>query len=78
MFSFAVIQWVTSWHAEAVAATISASVKPVDVGSPAQVVRLGPGRIVLSGTQMAFGQEDGDLRLAFGRLDKALETSEPI
>ena len=24
---------------------------------------------------MAFGQEDGDLRLAFGRLDKALESS---
>ena len=23
---------------------------------------------------MAFGQEDGDLRLAFGRLDKALES----
>jgi enamine deaminase RidA (YjgF/YER057c/UK114 family) len=61
---------------EAVAATVSASAKSVDlIGSPAQVVRLGPGRIVLSGTQMAFGQEDGDLRLAFGRLDKALETS---
>lgn len=61
---------------EAVAALSKAPAKALEaVGSPAQVVRLGPGRIVLSGTQMAFGGEDGDLRLAFGRLDKALESA---
>jgi enamine deaminase RidA (YjgF/YER057c/UK114 family) len=41
----------------------------------AQMVRLGPGKIILSGTQLAFGGADGDLRLAFGRLDKALESA---
>jgi enamine deaminase RidA (YjgF/YER057c/UK114 family) len=61
---------------EAVAAlpeTQSKAPHRADVG--AQVVQLGPGKIVLSGTQMAFGEEDRDLRLAFGRLDKALESA---
>jgi enamine deaminase RidA (YjgF/YER057c/UK114 family) len=61
---------------EAVASLSAAPPKFMQViGSPAQVVKLGPGKIVLSGTQMAFGREDADLRLAFGRLDKALESA---
>ena len=58
---------------EAVAALSAAPAKPVEV-TPT-VVKLGAGKLVLSGTQMAFGREDGDLRLAFGRLDKALESA---
>jgi enamine deaminase RidA (YjgF/YER057c/UK114 family) len=62
---------------EAVAALAAAPSKPVEfAGAPGgkEMVKLGPGKIALSGTQMAFGNEDGDFRLAFGRLDKALES----
>ena len=58
---------------EAVADLAADQPKPVQI-SP-QMVKLAPGKVVLSGTQMAFGREDGDLRLAFGRLDKALESA---
>ena len=57
---------------EAVADLAADQPKPVQI-SP-QMVKLAPGKVVLSGAQMAFGREDGDLRLAFGRLDKALES----
>ncbi len=33
----------------------------------------GPAKLVFSGSQMAFGEKDADLRLAFERLNKALE-----
>ncbi len=39
-----------------------------------QIALVGPGRIAISGTQMAFGYQDQDLRLAFQRLSKALES----
>lgn len=39
-----------------------------------QVALVGPGRLALSGTQMAFGYQDQDLRLAFQRLAKAVES----
>ncbi|HEX5227648.1 MAG TPA: Rid family hydrolase [Bryobacteraceae bacterium] len=32
----------------------------------------GPSEIVITGTQLAFGSQDNDLKLALGRLDKAL------
>ena len=35
---------------------------------------MGSSKIVFSGTQMAFGDQDKDVRLAFDRLRKALET----
>ncbi|MBI4875997.1 MAG: hypothetical protein HY822_15280 [Acidobacteria bacterium] len=39
-----------------------------------QVALVAPGRLALSGMQMAFGYQDQDLRLAFLRLAKALES----
>ncbi|HYP14147.1 MAG TPA: hypothetical protein VEQ63_09500 [Bryobacteraceae bacterium] len=38
------------------------------------IATVGPGRILLTGTQLAFGGEEADLRLAFDRLGKALES----
>jgi 2-iminobutanoate/2-iminopropanoate deaminase len=39
-----------------------------------QISLVGSSKIVFSGTQMAFGDQDKDVRLAFDRLRKALET----
>ena len=39
-----------------------------------QIALAGPVRLAISGTQMAFGYQDQDLRLAFQRLAKALES----
>jgi len=39
-----------------------------------QIALVGPVRLAISGTQMAFGYQDQDLRLAFQRLAKALES----
>jgi enamine deaminase RidA (YjgF/YER057c/UK114 family) len=39
-----------------------------------QLALVGPGRLALSGSQMAFGYQDQDLRLAFQRLQKAMES----
>ncbi len=63
---------------EAVAALTSPPGKPLQlIGSIAdrysQAALVGPGKVVLTGTQMAFGREEGDVRLAFGRLVKALD-----
>lgn len=41
-----------------------------------QVAMVGPGRIVITGTQMGFGTEETDVRLAFDRLGKALESNQ--
>ncbi|HYP06837.1 MAG TPA: hypothetical protein VER03_11455 [Bryobacteraceae bacterium] len=38
----------------------------------ADAVLLGPGKIVISGMQMAFGSGEQDIRLAYGRLEKAI------
>ena len=38
-----------------------------------QIALLAPGRVALSGTQMAFRFQDSDVRLAFDRLKKVLE-----
>ena len=38
-----------------------------------QIAVVGPGRVALTGTQMAFRAQDSDIRLAFERLKKALE-----
>jgi enamine deaminase RidA (YjgF/YER057c/UK114 family) len=38
-----------------------------------QVALVGPGKLVLSGTQMAFHGEEQDVRLAFDRLKKVVE-----
>jgi 2-iminobutanoate/2-iminopropanoate deaminase len=39
----------------------------------AQIALVGPGRLVISGTQLGFGSKDPDIRLAFERLGKVLE-----
>lgn len=39
-----------------------------------QVALVGPVRVAISGTQMAFGYQEQDLRLAFQRLAKAIES----
>jgi enamine deaminase RidA (YjgF/YER057c/UK114 family) len=41
-----------------------------------QVAVVGPGRIVVTGTQMGFGTEPADVRLAFDRLGRALEAQQ--
>ncbi len=38
-----------------------------------QIVLVNSPKIVLTGIQMTFGNQDADFRLAFGRLQKALE-----
>jgi enamine deaminase RidA (YjgF/YER057c/UK114 family) len=46
-----------------------------DSGDPdAQVATVGPGKIALTGAQLGFGKEEADVRLAFDRLGKALES----
>ena len=39
-----------------------------------QIALVNASKMVLSGTQMAFQDQDGDLRLAFGRLQRVLES----
>lgn len=41
-----------------------------------QIALVGPGRVVITGTQMGFGSEAADVRLAFGRLGKALDAQQ--
>jgi enamine deaminase RidA (YjgF/YER057c/UK114 family) len=38
-----------------------------------QAALVAPGKLILTGTQLAFGSRDEDIRLAFERLGKALE-----
>jgi enamine deaminase RidA (YjgF/YER057c/UK114 family) len=38
-----------------------------------QIAEVGPGPVVITGTQLGFGPQEADIRLAFGRLGKALE-----
>lgn len=62
---------------EAVAAMQSASSQAVERRSvkenrSSDVVTVKPGRILISGTQLAFGSRAEDIRLAFGRLEKAI------
>jgi enamine deaminase RidA (YjgF/YER057c/UK114 family) len=62
---------------EAVAARQSASAQAVErrnikENRYSDVVLVGPGRILISGTQLAFGSGVEDIRLAFGRLEKAI------
>jgi enamine deaminase RidA (YjgF/YER057c/UK114 family) len=63
---------------EAVAAPV-APPQSVDFRKPAEgryseAVILGPGKVVFTGTQLAFGAKEEDVRLAFGRLEKALNS----
>jgi enamine deaminase RidA (YjgF/YER057c/UK114 family) len=37
-----------------------------------QIALVGASRVAITGTQVAFGVQDADVRLAFGRLEKAL------
>ncbi len=39
-----------------------------------QVALVGPGRIAMTGAQMAFGAKEEDVRLAFQRMEKTLDT----
>jgi enamine deaminase RidA (YjgF/YER057c/UK114 family) len=67
---------------EAVARLNSAPSKPLEFVNPpgvpsspnySQVALVGPGKLAITGTQLAFHAEDNDVRLAFERLKKALE-----
>ena len=65
---------------EAVAAVQEPAKGPVEyrnakAGGYSDAVVVGPGRIVISGTQLAFGSGEEDVRLAFGRLEKAITPS---
>lgn len=75
----------TPIECEAVAALERAPTGRVELLNPqgieaspnySQAALVGPGRIVITGTQMGFGTEDGDIRLAFDRLGKSLEASQ--
>lgn len=55
---------------EATAAAATAPAQGVEYRQSAVIT--GPGNIVLTGTQLAFGAGEQDIRLAFERMDKAL------
>ena len=62
---------------EAVAAVEAPVKNPVEYRNAKEnrhsdAVIVGPGKIVISGTQLAFGSGEEDVRLAFGRLEKAI------
>jgi enamine deaminase RidA (YjgF/YER057c/UK114 family) len=62
---------------EAIAAPASAPSQPFEFRKPMEgrysdVAVIGPGKIVITGTQLSFGAGEEDVRLAFGRLEKAL------
>jgi enamine deaminase RidA (YjgF/YER057c/UK114 family) len=64
---------------EAVAAPAKMASKLVEFRNPmegrySEVAIVPPGKIVISGSQLAFGSGEEDLRLAFGRLEKALSS----
>ncbi len=66
---------------EAVASLATTPPKPLflfqpQAGAYSAVALVGPGKIVISGTQLAFRQTDEDVRLAFGRLSKAVEAAQ--
>lgn len=52
-----------------------AKMLPAGADGFAQAVLLAPGRIVLTGTQLGFGKENSDLRLALERLGRNLEAA---
>jgi enamine deaminase RidA (YjgF/YER057c/UK114 family) len=58
---------------EATARLSGAHAKPLEILNNGQAVAVSAIALALSGTQMAFGFDDKDARLAFQRLDKALE-----
>jgi enamine deaminase RidA (YjgF/YER057c/UK114 family) len=63
---------------EAVAALKSAPRSPLDLfeaqpGRYSQAAFVAPGKVALTGSQVGFRFQDEDVRLAFGRLGKALE-----
>lgn len=64
---------------EAVAALSSTPAGPLSLldiapGRYSQVALVGPGRLALTGTQLGFRAQDADVKLAFERLGKALES----
>ncbi|HUS04870.1 MAG TPA: hypothetical protein VMZ52_01135 [Bryobacteraceae bacterium] len=67
---------------EAVAALKAAPLEPLRLVNPMEgrhslAAFVHPGKIAFTGTQMAFRFQDEDVRLAFGRLGKALESVGP-
>jgi enamine deaminase RidA (YjgF/YER057c/UK114 family) len=59
---------------EAVAALVAPLPSRVD-RKPGQLTAVGPGQVVLTSMQMAFGNSENDLRLALERLGKTLESA---
>ncbi len=64
---------------EAVAMLKTAPSSPLSFFEPepgkySQIAMVGPGKVALTGTQVGFRFQDEDVRLAFGRLGKALES----
>ncbi len=73
----------TPVECEAIAALESPAQPPFQLVNPeglprspnySQVALIPPGRLVITGTQLGFGSADKDIRLAFERLRKALES----
>lgn len=52
--------------------TVARLTKPAS-GSDSQIARISSQELVISGTQLAFGNQDSDFKLAFSRLEKALQ-----
>jgi enamine deaminase RidA (YjgF/YER057c/UK114 family) len=64
---------------EAIAALPATPAQPIEFRKPIEgrysdAVVVGPGKIVISGTQLAFGAREQDVKLAFDRLEKALNS----
>jgi enamine deaminase RidA (YjgF/YER057c/UK114 family) len=60
---------------EAVARLAAAPATPVSFASNSQAVLVASPHLVITGTQMAFGSQDSDFKLAFERLEKTLAES---
>ncbi|MGH9631577.1 MAG: Rid family hydrolase [Bryobacteraceae bacterium] len=65
---------------EAVAALKTKPERPLTfleskTGSYSQIALVGPGKLAITGTQLAFRQQDDDVRLAFERIGSALESA---
>ncbi len=73
----------TPVECEAVAALVRPLSRRIELMNPpglspspnyAQAALVGPGRLVITGAQLGFGSQENDVRLAFERLRKALES----
>jgi enamine deaminase RidA (YjgF/YER057c/UK114 family) len=62
-------------NCEAIARLRSAPARPVTFAPDSQMVLVSSPQVVITGTQLAFGNQDSDFKLAFERLEKTLAAS---